>query len=55
MRKNYLKPLCMVVPVRGSQLLQISVPYDPNKTTDTQLSRENDYVDYPRSSSVWDD
>ena len=55
MKRNYLKPLCAVVPVKASRLLEGSLPYDPTKTTDTQLSRENDYVDYPRSSSVWDD
>ena len=55
MKRNYLKPLCAVVPIKASRLLAGSLKIDTETTVDTQYSRENDYADYPRSSSVWDD
>ena len=56
MRKNYLKPLCAVVPVKGSRLLVGSQPVSDapvGTAEDIGWAREQDT--YPRSSSVWDD
>ena len=55
MKRNYLKPLCAVVPIKAQSPLCQSLRIDGTDTTSNQLSRENDYVDYPRASSVWDD
>ncbi len=55
MKKNYLKPLCEKVPIAVQGPLCLSLKMDKNGTTYEQLSRENDYNEYPKSTSVWDD
>jgi len=57
MKKNYLKPLCAVVPVKASRLLEGSLPKrgDITVTTDSNIGWAREQNDYPQSSSVWDD
>lgn len=55
MRKNYLKPLCEKVPIAVQRPLCLSFEIDPTKNTEDLYSRENDYNEYPKSTSVWDD
>ena len=55
MKKNYLKPLCKKVPIRGARLMAGSLKVDQETTVDVQYSREHSYDDYPQSTSVWDD
>ena len=56
MRKNYLKPLCAVVPVKASRLLAGSYQIDGDKTThDTDGGWAREQNTYPQASSVWDD
>ena len=61
MKQNYLKPLCMITPMRGLRVMQASLPVE-NKAVTTNAnigwSREADNYDdggaiSPRS--VWDD
>lgn len=55
MKKNYLKPLCEKVPIAVQGPLCLSYEIDPTKNTEDLYSRENDYNEYPKSTSVWDD
>ena len=54
MKKNYLKPLCKKVPIRGSRLMQTSYDKGEGKAAkeDGGWARENSL---PQSNSVWDD
>ncbi len=59
MKRNYLKPLCEKVPLRGLRLLSASQNINYQERAVSQFSRESDnFVDddgavSPRS--VWDD
>lgn len=56
MKRNYLKPLCSVVPIKGLQLMEGSLRKSEtsvNTASDIGWSREQN--DYPQPSSVWDD
>lgn len=59
MKRNYLKPLCFVVPIKGLQLLAGSeaLNIDGNRTTNNVLSREmiDEPAGVPKQNSVWDD
>ena len=58
MKKNYLKPLCIKVPMRVQGPLCESLRIYKNDTVDTQLSRgidDNDDGGVVSPRSVWDD
>lgn len=59
MKRNYLKPLCSVVPIHGLKLMQGSLRIDRtntvNSSADVGWAREMEPTDVPSQNSVWDD
>lgn len=59
MKRNYLKPLCSVVPIHGLQLMEGSYRIDRSNTvkssSDIGWARETEPTDVPSQNSLWDD